>query len=274
MRELHLQLNDVRKSNGELRESKGSQRKHHDEEIVMMEREHEEKILFLLRQLASKDPTEGSDISLNQDITDVTKRIQFQNEELAKMSAIHDKLMERDEEVANLKNQLERTVNLGQGNLFTKLGKDSPVKPKKDPKRVTIKIERYSNPEEYFNDQDFSSDSSGESSDDDDEWRKTPLVKRIRQERRSLAPHLAKRKRDSLDSEDEKEEDSTVNGVSRKRSLQGCTCKKGCKTKACSCKKKANYCVAICKCDPHACANRSVSCFLYRNLFLDAKNQL
>ena len=261
MRELHLQLNDVRKSNGELRESKGSQRKHHDEEIVMMEREHEEKILFLLRQLASKDPTEGGDISLNQDITDVTKRIQFQNEELAKMSAIHDKLMERDEEVANLKNQLERTVNLGQGNLFAKLGKDSPVKPKKDPKRVTIKIERYSNPEEYFNDQDFSSDSSEDSSDEDDEWRKTPLVKRIRQERRSLAP--PKRKRDSLDSEDEKEQDSTVNGGNRKKSLQGCTCKKGCKTKACSCKKKATYCVAICKCDPHACANRSVSFILF-----------
>ena len=266
MRELNLQLNEIRKSNGELRETKGAQRRHHDEEIVRMEREHEEKILFLLRQLASKDPTEGSDISLNQDIADVAKRLQFQNEELAKMSEIHDKLMKRDEEVALLRNQLETTVNTGHGNLFTNLaGKDSPVKiKKKDPKRVTIKIERYSNPEEYFNDQDFSSESSEDSSDGDDEWRKTPLVKRIRQERRSMAPHMAKRKRDSLDSdEEENEEDSSVNGGSRKKSLQGCTCKKGCKTKACSCKKKGSYCVVLCKCDPHACANRSVNCLLY-----------
>ena len=261
MRELNLQLNEVRKNNGELRETKSSQRRHHDEEIVRMEREHEEKILFLLRQLANKDPTEGSDISLNQDIADVAKRLQFQSEELAKMSEIHDKLMKRDEEVAILKNQLETTVNMGQGTLFTNLGKESPLKPKKDPKRVTIKIERYSNPEEYFNDQDFSSESSEDFSDGDDEWRKTPLVKRIRQERRSMAPHLAKRKRDSLDSdEEENEEDSSLNGTRNKKSLQGCTCKKGCKTKACSCKKKGCYCVVLCKCDPHACANRSVPC--------------
>ena len=36
----------------------------------------------------------------------------------------------------------------------------------------------------------------------------------------------------------------------------GCTCKKGCKTKACSCKKAGNHCVVLCKCDPHTCANR------------------
>jgi hypothetical protein len=147
---------------------------------------------------------------------------------------------------------------MGQGTLFTNLGKDSPAKTKKDPKRVTIKIERYSNPEEYFNDQDFSSESSdSDLSDGDDEWRKTPLVKRIRQERRSMAPHLAKRKRDSLDSEEEgNEEDSSLNGTRNKKSLQGCTCKKGCKTKACSCKKKGSHCVVLCKCDPHKCANR------------------
>jgi len=255
VRELNLQLSDLRKNYAEIRESKSSQRRHHDEEIVRMEREHEEKILFLLRQLASKDPPESSDVSLNQDIADVAKRLQFQNDELAKMSEIHDKLMQRDEEVASLKMQLESTISTGQGNLFAQLGKDSPVKKKKDSKRVTIKIERYSNPEEYFNDQDYSSDSSVDSSaDEDDDWRKTPLLKRIRQERRSMAPHLSKRKRESQGS-DEESGDSSINGTKRK-TLQGCTCKKGCKTKACSCKKKSIHCVAICKCDPHACANR------------------
>merc|ERR1711868_141572 len=48
--------------------------------------------------------------------------------------------------------------------------------------------------------------------------------------------------------------------MNKKRSskLQGCTCKKGCKTKACSCKKAAVWCVALCKCNRHACANREV----------------
>merc|ERR1712029_491036 len=66
----------------------------------------------------------------------------------------------------------------------------------------------------------------------------------------------SKRKRDSLDSEEDDQEDS----INRKRSskLQGCTCKKGCKTKACSCKKAAVWCIALCKCNRHACANREV----------------
>merc|ERR1712227_982448 len=119
--------------------------------------------------------------------------------------------------------------------------------------------ESYSNADEYFEDQEFSSEeeSEGFSDDDDDEWRKTPLVKRILQERKSMGVKLeSKRKRDSLDSEDEDQDDS----ITKKRTskLQGCTCKKGCKTKACSCKKAGSWCVAICKCDRHACANREV----------------
>ena len=69
---------DLRKNNGELRETKSAMRRHHDEEIVRMEREHEEKILFLLRQLANKDPAESNDISLNKDISDVEEVIKFQ----------------------------------------------------------------------------------------------------------------------------------------------------------------------------------------------------
>merc|ERR1719516_141912 len=116
MRELYLQLNEIRKSNGELRETKSAQRRHHDEEIVRMEREHEEKILFLLRQLANKDPAESNDLSLNKDISDVEEVIKFQAVELAKMSELHDQLMARDEEVANLKQELQKNATLGGGN--------------------------------------------------------------------------------------------------------------------------------------------------------------
>ena len=154
LRELGLQINDIRKSNGELREAKTSQRRHHDEEIVRMEREHEEKILFLLGQLANKDPVQDTtaDVSIGNDITDVAKRLQFQSEELAKMTDLHDKLMERDEEVAALKQQLQETATGGQQPLLPIIGNNSPRKvAKKDPKkRVTIKMESYSNADEFF----------------------------------------------------------------------------------------------------------------------------
>merc|ERR1712227_85957 len=41
VRDLNLQLEDIRKSNTELRDSRLLMRRHHDEEIVRMEREHE-----------------------------------------------------------------------------------------------------------------------------------------------------------------------------------------------------------------------------------------
>ena len=43
----------------------------------------------------------------------------------------------------------------------------------------------------------------------------------------------------------------------RKRaSGTGCSCKTGCKTKACSCKKAGPYCSAACKCNASKCINR------------------
>merc|ERR1712121_196041 len=189
-----------------------------------MEREHEEKILFLLGQLNKDTPVESNYVSLNKDITDVEQRLKFQAEEMGKMSQLHDKLMAKDEEGATLKLKLQRRS----GNLLPIIHQGSPASlKKKQNRRVTIKLESYSNADEYFEDQEFSSkeESEGSSDDDDDEWRKTPLVKRIRQERKSMGVRLeSKRKRDSLDSEDEDQDDS----ITKKRTskLQGCTCKK------------------------------------------------
>merc|ERR1719232_2451461 len=81
VRELNLQLEDIRKSNSELRDSRLLMRRHHDEEIVRMEREHEEKILFLLGQLNRDPPEDSKDVSLNKDINDVEQRLKFQAEE-------------------------------------------------------------------------------------------------------------------------------------------------------------------------------------------------
>jgi len=260
LRELQSQLHEIRKNNMELREAKASLRRYHDEEIVRMEREHEEKIIFFLRQLGSKDASSGDkNDSLGADIDAVEKTFKIQSDELEKMADLHDKLMKRDEEVADLKLQLQRTSVAGSGRLFTNPGIASP-KRRETKKRVTIVTESYKDPEEYFKDQDFTSDEDDDdlNSSDDEEWRKTPLHKRIRQERKSLGPGFSKRKRGSFDSEEENNSNDESLSKKRNSNSAGCKCKKGCKTKACSCKKDGPYCTSMCKCNIHTCANREV----------------
>ena len=85
--------------------------------------------------------------------------------------------------------------------LMPKLGPCSPVK--NDKKRVTIAVERVTE-EEFFSSSEESSEED-ESSDSDPEWRKTPMLKRIVKERRSLAESNFKRKRGSDAEEYEKD---------------------------------------------------------------------
>merc|ERR1712098_883083 len=161
-----------------------------------------------------------NDVSLNKDISDVEGVIKFQAEELAKMSELHDQLMARDEEVANLKQELQKNATLGGGKLLPEIGRPSPVK--KSAKRVTIKVERYETPEEFFNNEDFSSSEESNGSDSEEE--------------------------ELLDE----------GGNKKKSSLSGCGCAKGYKTKKCICKKNGKWCIVLCKCDIHTCANREV----------------
>ena len=202
----------------ELREAKSSLRRYHDEEIIRMEREHEEKIISVLRLLANKESHGGdNNDSLGGDIDAVEKTIKIQAEELEKMADLHDKLMKKDEEVADLKSQLQRSTVTGGGKLFTNPGIESPIRTKKQTKRVTIVTEQYTNSDEFFNDQDFSSndEDSDDDEDMDEEWRKTPIHRRIYSERKSLGPQFAKRKRGSFDSEEE--DDHNDESLSKKR---------------------------------------------------------
>merc|ERR1719219_3116436 len=224
MKELSIQLNEIRKNNGELREEKSAQRKNHDEEILRMEREHEDKVLLLLRQLSYKDE-QASDVTLNKDITQVEARLKFQSEELAKMSDIHDKLLERDAEVENLKAKLSN-VGPSSGGIFQKLEGQ-----KKDSGKKRDTIEHYS-VKEYFDE--FGSPSESEEEDEDDldqSWRKTPLHKRIREEKRkSMGAPIYKRKRSFEDSDEEDTEPQNGSKLKKKPSKSslglGCTCKK------------------------------------------------
>merc|ERR1719219_2576451 len=157
MKELSIQLNEIRKNNGELREEKSAQRKNHDEEILRMEREHEDKVLLLLRQLSYKDE-QSSDLTLNKDITQVEARLKFQSEELAKMSDIHDKLLERDAEVETLKAKLSN-VGPGSGSIFQQVDQAKPGS------RMKVTIQQYTE-KEYFDEFGSSSDSEEDEEDE------------------------------------------------------------------------------------------------------------
>jgi len=263
LRETTHQYEELREIRNELRDQVNRMKMNHEDEIVRLERDHEERILFLLRQLPGQEVPETKDVSLNQEISDVEMRLKFQAEEIAKMSVLHDQLLDKDREVEVLKEELKKGGSGGRVSLMPRLGPNSPVK-KEQKKRVTIAVERVTE-EEFFSSSEESSDEDESDSDSDPEWRKTPMFKRIKAERRSLGgPSLTKRKRGSDGASGEDDDEEEERPGSKKRSgngstpNQGCTCTTGCKTKRCSCRKAGPYCTALCKCVHAKCANREV----------------
>merc|ERR1719234_2149957 len=259
LKEVTAQYDELREGRNELREQINRIKMSHEDEVVRLERDHEEKILFFLRELPWEEVPETKDVSLNPEISDVEKRLQFQAEEIAKMSALHDQLLDKDKEVQQLKEELRRGSD-GRSSLMPRLGPNSPIK-KDQKKRVTIAVERVTE-EEFFTSSEESSEEEESDSDSDPEWRKTPMFKRIKAERKSLGGLVSKRKRGSGVDSDEDEEKETKPDM-KKRSTsntpgQGCTCTTGCKTKRCSCRKAGPFCTALCKCVRSKCSNREV----------------
>merc|ERR1719233_439260 len=249
---------ELREGRNELREQINRIKMSHEDAVVRMERDYEEKILFLLRQLPGEEVPETKDVSLNPEISDVEKRLQFQAEEIAKMSALHDQLLDKDKEVQQLKEELRRGSD-GRSSLMPRLGPNSPVK-NNQKKRVTIAVERVTE-EEFFTSSEESSEEEESDSDSDPEWRKMPMFKRIKAERKSLGGLVSKRKRGSDVDSDEEEENETKPDIKKRStntSSQGCTCTTGCKTKRCSCRKAGPFCTALCKCVRSKCSNREV----------------
>jgi len=282
VKDLAAQLDELRDSWDALKKEVRDGNMKHEDQIVRLERDHEEKVLYLLRQLNPVDTSVNKpveqvstpDISLSKDITVVEQRLKFQAAELEKYSDLHDELIAKDTEVTKLKNELEVANSAGKlsrGSLMPSLA-PSPNKKKSATKRVTIASASYKDADEYFNEVlTDDEDSEEEEEDSDDEWRQTPMFKRLKQERaavkesrQSLAgPDATKKRRKTLSSDSEdNNSDNSENAPSptKKLSLGAglCKCKTGCKTKKCACKKAGPFCSNSCKCDPNKCAHREV----------------
>ena len=116
---------------------------------------------------------------LSEQEAEAKKFKQIQTDLRKKISSLDDKLLERDAEVESLKAKLSN-VAPGTVGIFNKSRTSGSAKADK---KVTI-AERYATAEEYFKEECSSSEES-EDEEKDPLWRKTPLHRRIREERKS-----------------------------------------------------------------------------------------
>ena len=168
-----------------------------------------------------------------------------------------------EEEVDRLKAEiLSLRSTGGASKVFKAAAPAAPGSSKKAARRITILkpvTEKYTE-EEYFDEFGSSSSSDDSEDDGDDEWRKTPMGKRIKNARQSLAVGGDRRKRVvAIKEEDEEEGEGDGKPAKKRSSAQaGCKCKSGCKTKACGCRKAGPYCTSLCGCPANKCAHRYV----------------
>lgn len=199
----------------------------HEDHVTKIQKQHEDKVLFLLRQMST---TGGS--------VEVDQRIKFQQEEIEKLSRLHEDFEKKSEECESLKKHLTKAMYQGKSfALMPSIDDDHQVsspfltpKPKdkknKKKKRVADQHESFMSEGEYFaqlSDTEEDGDDSGDS-----DWVQTPLFK-------------PKKK-------------STV-----RTSVTKCNCKTDCRKKTCGCRKQGIACSDFCKCSD-SCANKQEPC--------------
>ncbi|KAJ8965902.1 hypothetical protein NQ314_003843 [Rhamnusium bicolor] len=231
-----IKLNELQESYSEfqdkIKESE-SQRKITEEknleQLAQLQKSYEEKVAILLRQLRRVK------------VDDVN-----QTEELKEMYNIQQEKIEEQErriqQLEDLNTVLEDKLKCSEVR-----GEDStPVQRPRKRSNPAIRINdgTFIMEEKENVELDLSLvDEASDDVDNDPDWRKTPLGKRIMEEKKKLT--LAR---------------STLNfnehGSIKRSSDGGCTCKTNCLKARCGCKKLNLVCGNSCKCAPNVCENR------------------
>jgi len=267
VRELKGQIEDLLANSASLKEKLTDQKMSYETEVSRIQRENEQNVLVLLTQMYSETNHKSQDISGTKEV--IEKMI---GDEKALESALekNEKMTFLEAEVARLQAELVQLKSGGNGAVF-QLPDGANIQEVKKIRRTTIvksKEETRYTAEEYFKENYSDSSEDAEDSDTDSstdqEWRKTPMGKRIKTARKSLLPAETKRKRAGAGAgalggiTEEDTEDDCADGKQRKKrsTTAGCGCKTGCKTKACSCRKNGPFCSSSCKCLPNKCSYR------------------
>ncbi|XP_031800900.1 chromosome-associated kinesin KIF4A [Sarcophilus harrisii] len=201
------------------------------EQLVKLEQQHQEKVLYLLSQLQQNQIIESQVAeSINEREQQLVDRLKFQDEELEKMREMceQNQLLLQENESIKQKLNLLRVVS-SQKLHPPKLSILSPdssfeyVPPKPRPSRLTKEKSHIQTVEvEDLKSTTEPSGSEADCDEDDDEWKPKKSLK-----------------------------------ISKKN-VQGCTCKGWCGNKQCGCRKQKMDCGADCVCDPTRCRNREL----------------
>ncbi|XP_025228175.1 chromosome-associated kinesin KIF4A isoform X1 [Theropithecus gelada] len=204
-------------------------------ELVRMEQQHQEKVLYLLSQLQQSQMAEKQlEESVSEKEQQLLSTLKCQDEELEKMREVCEQNQQllRENEIIKQKLTLlqvaSRQKHLPKDTLLSPDSSFEYVPPKPKPSRVKEKfleqsmdIEDLKYCSEHSVNEHEDGDGDGDYDEgDDEEWKPTKLVK-----------------------------------VSRKN-IQGCSCKGWCGNKQCGCRKQKSDCGVDCCCDPTKCRNR------------------
>ncbi|XP_074456337.1 chromosome-associated kinesin KIF4A isoform X2 [Larus michahellis] len=197
-------------------------------QLLVQEQHHQEKVLYLLSQLQEKEAAEKKlEDSLGEQEKQLQERLKFQEEELEKMREICEKNQEllRENDILKQKMLLLQVASGQKLRHIQQRPSESPespfdyVPPKPKTRRQTTAKPRAPTPqmdvEELFSD---SGESGGEMSDAD--WMPVKAVK------------------------------------GTKKSMMGCSCKGRCGNRQCGCRKQRVGCTEDCSCDSAKCRNR------------------
>ncbi|KAL5011365.1 hypothetical protein ScPMuIL_009916 [Solemya velum] len=222
-------------------------KKKNEEAMMSLQKKHEDKVLFLLRQLKNDE----NNVSLDEG---TKERMKFQKEEIERLSNLHEQLQQVTEENEGLKKQLTRVMY--QGKAFALMPSltepgSSPfltptLKPKPKAKVKPKEVKKEEEPmsyEEYLEEWDSEEEEDeDQEKDSDSEWEATPIIARKKR--------MIKKQR-SMDSKDNCSI-SVLNSSQVK-----CKCSKlTCGTKLCRCKKDGAKCGDHCSCNSSKCENR------------------
>ncbi|XP_053436903.1 chromosome-associated kinesin KIF4A [Nycticebus coucang] len=199
-------------------------------ELVRVEQQHQEKVLYLLSQLQQSQMAEKQlEESVSEKEQQLLNTLKCQDEELEKMREVceqNQQLLQENEIIRQKLTLLQvarRQKHLPKDNLISPDSSFEYIPPKPKPSRVKEKfMEQSMNIEDlkYCLEHSVNEHEDGDGDNgDDEEWKPTKFK------------------------------------VSRKN-IQGCSCKGWCGNKQCGCRKQKSDCGMDCTCDPTKCRNR------------------
>lgn len=262
-KELQIQYEDMMRTNDELEAEMKTLKENHTSEITQLARQHEDKVLLLLRQMQSVDNGSQADSnSEDNEANPIRERMKFLEEELARFSSMHEELQAKTEEIERLKKEMVASATKGSRaslmpDLSMTASRDGKRRTVLKPKVPKIEIELEDLSESESEDEEVKDEIEKEQ---DPDWQKTPLYRRIH----AIIKKNPNSKGDPDDDSDSDEENKPVNknlnALGSKRSSTGeikCKCKGDCTKKLCTCRKNVNACGTSCGCNAMTCKNRN-----------------